>query len=528
MKRLVRFWPVFLLLFAASYASPTTTEDKDSPEAIKTRLQERLDEIAKKASPHVLVIPIREMISISTAVYVEREMGRVKEDGFDLVLVEIHTPGGWSDAMTRIADAFRRSLSENNVPVIAFINHEAFSAGAIISLGTDRIYIAPNGKIGAASGYVIGPDGVPIKLPPDVAEKFSSAFRAEARALAKSKGYPPAIAEAFVDRAKEVTEVEVDGKREYLSEKEFDNRRRELGINKLPPLEAEERMKVIRTVCEKGELLTLDYEEAREVGLAVDVLDSRDEVLAALGVRNAQVVEATHNWSEHVFGFLASPAVKAILLILGLMGLYVEFKVPGFGLPGIFGICCLGLFFFSQYFMGLANYTGVIVFVIGVVLLLIEIFAIPGFGVTGMTGIVCVVVGIFLGMQPFVVPEITNPWNVELFKMNVLVLGAALTAVVILMVVLAKYLPSTPFLSRLILTAQSSEGEPRASGTGESKGGVGVGESGKTISRLRPAGRAAFGEKLLDVVAEGQFIDEGATVEVMKIQGNRVVVRKVD
>ena len=528
MKRLAAFWPVFLVMFALSSAAPLVTTGVASPETMSRRVQTALDEVAAKSSPRVLVIPIREDIELSTAVYVEREIERVARGEVDLVLVEIDTLGGRVDATWRIRDALVKAVSRDEVPVVAFVDNKAFSAGAVISMSCDRIYIAPTGKIGAAMPISIDLIGGQKQKDPDREEKILSAFRGDVRALAKTKGYPPAIAEAMVDRDEEVSLVTIDGKKEYLGKKALRNRQRELGLDSVPFAEREKRMKVGKIICARGELLTLDYEQAKEVGVATDILSSREEVFTTLGVKRPVIITATHNWSEVVFGFLTILPVKLLLLILGLMGLYMEFKIPGFGFPGAFGLICLGLFFFSQYFMGLANYTGVVVFLIGVVLLCIEIFVIPGFGVTGVAGIFCVAAGLLLGMQRFVIPDISSPWEMGLFSTNVMVLGLALVILVVAVMVLAKFLPSTPFLKRIILTSQGPEGELRASGTVEPKGLVALGATGKTISRLRPAGRAAFGEKFLDVVAEGQFIGEGAAVEVIKIKGNRIVVRKVE
>lgn len=526
-RYLARLWPVFLLVFALSFALPGAPLGITSREAIKARVQNSLDEVAAKTSPRVLVIPIRELIELSTVVYVEREMRGVAANDIDMVLVEIHTNGGRIDAMQRIGDALAGKGLPRKVPVVAFIDDKAFSAGAIISLACDRIYIAPNGVVGAASLVMTGPQG-PVKLGKSYEEKMLSAYRRKAAARAKSKGHPAAIAVAMVDRSKEVTEVEIDGKREYLTEREYQNRRRELGIDELPFAEARKRMKVIGMICEKGELLTLDYEQAKKLGLAADVVDSRSDLFAAVGLKEPVEIIAQHNWSEHFFGFFCSMAVRGILLMLGLMGLYMEFKIPGFGFPGIFGLTCLGLFFFSQYFMGIADHTGLVVFSIGVALLIVEIFLIPGFGITGIAGLVCVVMGLFLAMQPFVVPDLASPWDVGLFKANILVLSLALVGAAVFMVLVAKYLPRAPFLKRIILTSQGPEGELRASATAEAKILVVAGARGKTISKLRPAGRAVFEEKLLDVVAEGRFIDEGMDVKVVKVKGNRIVVRKVE
>ncbi len=529
MRRLVLL-PVLGLLLAAGL-SPCLAADNASIATVQERVARALEAVAAKPSPKVLVVPIREEIELSTAVFVEREMERARDEKFDLVLVDMETPGGRLDAALRIANAFiqQGTAEAKRVPVVSFVNNDAFSAGAIICLATGRIYIAPGGKIGAATGYVLDPQtGLPAKLPEDVQAKFLSAERAEVRALAKVGGHAPGIAEAMVDRSVTLTEYEIDGRREILTDKEFENRKRELNLGGLSPDESSRRVKNVRVICEPGELLTLDYEEAKAVGLAADVLGSREAVFAALGVKAPAVTLSEHNWSEYVFGFLASPGIRLLLLVLGLLGLYVEFKTPGFGAPGVFGILCLALFFFSQYFMGLANYTGIIVFLIGLALLLVELFLIPGFGVTGIVGILLMIAGLFLGMQPWVIPNIQSPFDVQLFMTNVLVMGIAVIVLIVFAVVFAKVLPSMPMLSRLILTSTGPPGELRSSGTMEESEKALVGMRGKALSRLRPAGRAEFAGKILDVVTEGGFLEADTPIEVTKVEGNRVVVRKAE
>ena len=529
MRRMTAVWMVLLsiLLVLSLTSGAAFGADADTPEAIKARAAEALKKMAEKTSPRVLVIPIREEIDLSTAVYVERAMTDLATQGIDLVVVEVDTYGGRIDAMVRIVRVFLASLEEQGVPVVAFINEKAISAGSIISVSCDRIYIASGGKIGAAAVVASGPQG-PINLPESIEEKYTSFARAQARAGAQAKGYPPAIAEAWVDRQKEVIEYEIDGKREFFSEDDYDRRRSDLELDELAFAEAEKRMREIRVISRKGELLTMTHQEAIEVGLATAVVNSRAELWKALGIESPEVIEAAHNWSEYVFGWLASPGVKGLLLMLGLLGLYIEFKIPGFGLPGFFGLTCLVLFFFSQYFMGIAGYTGVIVFLVGVVLVLIEVFVIPGFGVTGVTGIILMLAGIFLSMQDFVIPDFEKPWDIDLFRTNVIVMSLAVVGSAILMWIIARFLPKTPFFGRIILASTGPAGELKASATIAPTGVVEPGAAGEITTACRPAGRARFGEKFLDVVAEGQFIEPGSSVEVIKVEGNRIVVKKVD
>ena len=511
---------------AVESTKPAGTSRVKTPQEIKARLQKTLDEVASLEKPRVLVIPIREIIELRTAVYVERGMETAAEGKYDLVVVDMHTPGGRLDATTRICDVFSKSFEKHGVPVISWVNTNAFSAGAIISFACDRITMETGGKMGAATGVFMGPKG-PIKLPEDVAEKYASALRAEVRSLAKAKGHSPAIGMGMVDRQIEVVEVEIDGVREYLSRDEADRRARKLR-GKVPVWDQKDlRFREIGVFSAKGSLITLDFEEALKTGVIADIVDSRKELFDTLGLKDPVVTEASHNWSEEVFGFLASGAAKGILLMLGLMGLYMEFKVPGFGLPGIFGITCLALFFFSQHFMGIASYAGAVAFVAGCALLLIEIFVIPGFGVTGVMGIILMVVGLMMGMQPFVIPDIANPMDMDILKTNILAMGIALIGLMVFVAVLAKIVPSTPLLRRIILGNPPPDAGLEASATTQDERQVTVGARGTVLSSLRPAGRVQFGKKLLDAVAEGAFIGRGSTVQVLKVKGNRIVVREV-
>ena len=311
MKRTVRFSVAFLLLFpVASFAFPSP----DYARKIRKQIDDSLAKIAESKAPKVLVIPIREAIDLRTAVYVERHMETVKKEKVDLVLVDMHTPGGKIDAMDRICDVFMRSLDENGVPVVTFVNTDAFSAGGYICLSTDRIYMAKGGRMSAAMAIGVTPDGKIMDIPDDVAEKIRSLFTGKIRTIAKVKGYPAGLAESMVDRALLVKEYEIDGEREILESYEFDQRLRELKIDDAGSEAGKKRIKEIRTISKEGSLLTLDYDEARKVGLARAPFASRDAVLADLGLKSPQVIVAEHNRLEVLVTVLGSVVVVGFIL----------------------------------------------------------------------------------------------------------------------------------------------------------------------------------------------------------------------
>jgi membrane-bound serine protease (ClpP class) len=219
-----------------------------------------------------------------------------------------------------------------------------------------------------------------------------------------------------------------------------------------------------------------------------------------------------------------------------MLGVYIELSTPGVGLPGLVAVVCLALIIGSKYLWGLANWVEVTLFVIGIVLLMVEIFVLPGFGIVGVLGIICILLGLF-GMlvdnppNKLPWPETLLDWQV--FTDGMLGLTFGLVGFVVVAWLFAKYLPKFEFLSGLILapTAAQSRTQMLVSMTAppESKtASVEVGDIGEVTSTLRPTGKAKFGDAVVDVVATAEFLSQGTMVEITEIHGNRVVVKKVE
>lgn len=277
----------------------------------------------------VWVIPVHGTIDLGLAVYVEREAAKALEAGAQLILIELNTFGGRVDAATEIRDTLLRSP----IPAAAFIGERAWSAGALIALAADWIYMAPGSSIGAAQ-------------PVPVDEKTVSALRAEFEATAERTGRDPRIAAAMVDAS-----VAIDG------------------------------------LVAEGQILTLTAVRAVEVGYADGIASSREEVLAALGFAGRQTVVARLSWAERAARFLSEPTVSQLLLTLGFLGLIAEATSPGLGVPGAVGVISLLLFYGSRMIAGLVGWEAALLLLAGLVLLALEIFVIPGFGVAGLAGI---------------------------------------------------------------------------------------------------------------------------------------------
>jgi membrane-bound serine protease (ClpP class) len=239
-------------------------------------------------------------------------------------------------------------------------------------------------------------------------------------------------------------------------------------------------------------------------------------------------------WSEEMVRWLNSPAVMGILVMVALLGVYIEFNTPGIGLPGLVAVICFVIIIGSKYLIGMANWVEVALFVVGVILLIVEIFVLPGFGIAGFLGITCIIAGLF-GMliknPPGKIPWPESQLDWQLFTNGVLGLLFGFVGFVVLAWIFTKYLPKLQFLSGLTLvpTAAKRGGEMEVSMTAppESRDvGVSVGEVGEVVSTLRPTGKARFDEKIVDVVAQAEFLDEDTRVEVIEIHGNRVIVKK--
>ena len=398
------------------------------------------------------------------APYTSRALREAVEAKAAAVFLDINTPGGRIDAAEMMADAIR----ETSIPVYAFVNPRAYSAGALIALATDGIYMTPGAVLGAATPV----DGQGVKL----AEKYVSAMRAEFRALAEQQGLDPRIAEAMVDD--------------------------KLGVPGL---------------VEPGKLLTLSTAEALRVGYARAEVASQAELLSELGLADAEVVSVGVNWAENLVRFLTNPLVAPLLLTLGLLGLVFEIKTGAFGLGGVLSLLSLGLFFGSHYLVGLAGWEEVILLLGGLLAIAVEVFVLPGFGVAGILGIVLLILAVVLAMLGSI-PSFQD------VVQSLAVLVTALILTVAVFVAWIRHLPNSPRFRRLILAdgLDSSAGFISAKVRSDL-----VGQEAEAVTDLRPAGTVVINDERIDVVTEGDYIKAGSRVRIISAEGHRHVVRAV-
>lgn len=422
---------------------------------------------AQPATPTVALIAIDGTIDLGLSPFLARVLRDAEATGVAAVVLDINTFGGRVDA----AVAMRDALLASPVRTIAFVNQRAISAGALIALACETLVMGQAATIGAAMPVQAG---VGPTQPTD--EKAVSYVRKEFAATAERRRRPPRIAEAMVD-----ADVEIPG------------------------------------LVEKGKLLTLSTSEALQHGVAEFAAETLEGALSAAGLPGSVVRRAQTTWAEDVVRFLTGPIISSLLMTLGLLGLLVEIRTPGFGLAGGVGIISLGLFFWGHWLVQLAGWEEVLLVVTGLVLIGLEVFAFPGFGLAGIAGIVMLAGGLALtlvGAGATVSVIIGALGRVAASLLLALVAGLALLRV----------LPRLPFGRRLVLGTAMAAAGGYASAPERDRGFLG--HTGKALSPLRPAGIADIGGARVDVVSDGSFIDAGAEIFVTQVDGNRVVVRR--
>ncbi len=436
-----------------------------------------------QAENRVLVIPVRGAIEPALLYIIRRGAQEAESGGARAVVFVIDTPGGRLDA----ADSIMRTILDMKVPRYAFVEKNAFSAGALIALATQKIYMSPGSVIGDAMPILALPLAGPSEMPADLKEKTVSATAALARAAAEQSGHNPEVAEAMIRAEMEL----------------------KIGGDLIKPA---------------GRLLTLTNEEAlRPVGpekkplLSAGTVATLEDLLKAEGIANPRIEELKVTGAERVARWIQM--LSWLFLIAGAAGIYIEVKTPGFGLPGILGLSALAIFFWGHHVAGLAGYEDLALIVLGLVLLAVEIF-LPGFGIPGVAGTVLLTAGILLTMAERPPGGGWIPTAAAL-RAPFANLGLAAAGTVVLGLVLSRWLPKTGLYHELVLGAATSRDEGYLAA--ETNADL-AGASGRTATDLRPAGTAILAGRRVDVVSSGGFVARGTAVRVVRAEGARIVV----
>jgi membrane-bound serine protease (ClpP class) len=465
-------WALWLWVSLAVVGAPLTAylAQEDKPE-----------EAASEASPtagFVLKGTIDGDIDNVASAYVARLVREAKARNAAALLLELNTFGGRVDSAVAIRDA----LIELEIPTVVFINKRAISAGALISLACDKIVMSPGGTIGAATPITVTPGA---ELPEAVSEKYLSYFREEMRSTAEAKGRDADVAEAMVDADK-----------------------------------------VVEGVSEEGKLLTLTTKKALELNFADFEATSSDEALELLGLPK-ETEELVRTWSESLVGFLTSQAIVSLLGVAMMVLAYMEYQTPGFGIFGGSAVACFLILFFSHYLVNLAGWEELLLFVIGMILLMVEIFVLPGFGVAGILGVFFVMAsGVLILMagdwSDF---SFSNPFSLDAIQR---VLFSALLGFGVLLLLL-RLLPKKggSAAGRLILGTSLAGGDALLEATPQGQGEPWLGKKGVALSPLKPSGKAKVEGQRLEVATEGEYIEAGEKIQILRRQGSHWVVSRV-
>jgi membrane-bound serine protease (ClpP class) len=388
----------------------------------------------------------------------------------DFVLLHMNTYGGMVDA----ADSIRTRIMQSRIPVIVFIDNNAASAGALISIASDRIYMRPGGNIGAAT--VVDQTGEVV------ADKFQSYMRSMMRATAEAKDRDPQIAQAMVDPS-----IEIEG------------------------------------IIEAGKVLTFTSTEAVRWGFAEGIAENVEDVLVLAGITDFELIEQRLSLMDRFIGFLISPIVSGLLIMLILGGIYFELQTPGIGFPILIALSAALLYFAPLYLEGLATHWEIAFFIVGIILVAVELFVIPGFGVTGILGILMIITGLAMAMVGNDGLDFTGVPAQEVLMAFMIVIIAFFISLSVSFYLGQKLFTTNRFGEfALASVMETASGYSSADIITRSM----IGKEGVTTTMLRPSGKVEIDDEIYDATALTGFIDRDEKVRVVKYETSSLFVVK--
>lgn len=402
----------------------------------------------------VYLISVKGAIDLGLSSYVNRALEEAVSNKANAIILEIDTFGGRVDAATKIRD----KIMDLTIPSVAYVKNRAWSAGALIALSAEYILMDRSASIGAAE-------------PRPADDKNISALKAEFTSTALSRGRSEEIAAAMVDKDIEIIDI-----------------------------------------IEKDKILTLNSAQAIKLNFIDGNASNIEEVLNFLQLNNNKIVYVYPNWAENVSRFVTNPVVSPLLLSIGFLGLIIEFWTIGWGIAGSIGIISLSLFFGGHIIVGLAGLETIVLFIIGFILILAEIFFIPGFGLAGIGGIAAILASIFLTFG-----NITQATYSILTALGLSIIGFFL---------LIKYIPSTRTWRKFVLSTEQKKELGYIVGTKDLKRLTG--KEGLAITPLRPSGIAEVDGKKLDVITQGEYIISNSKIKIISVEGNKIIVEAID
>jgi membrane-bound ClpP family serine protease len=453
------------------------------------------------------VIEVRGQITPALEETLKRRISRVVGQRANFIIFQLECDGGNPEAAGNLGE-FIRDLKDttgrNPVMTVAYVTEHARDTALFLALGCTQIAMHKNAKLGNFEQYLRSH------------ENYQASMSGMLRSLAEKRYYSPLLARGFVEPDLVLWQA----------------KNRKNPLERVIITEEQLRTEPDRWLAEggepikaKGQLLTLDAETAKRLGLAQHIVESASQLQAAYRLDPQGVRQAGPDWLDRFAAFLRMPAVAVILVMLGITCLILELKMPGISLPGIVSALCFVLFFWAHAQLAFV-WLALLLFILGLVFIALEIFVVPGFGVLGVSGIVLVLGGLGLAtLERW--PQTESEWMFTLTNIGRFAMG--LVGAVVAAVILARYLPHIPYANRLVLVppaekveASETDAQPITASRAALLGAIGV-----AATPLRPAGMVRFGDDYVDVVAEGSYVESGTRVQVVEIEANRIVVKEV-
>jgi membrane-bound serine protease (ClpP class) len=462
-----------------------------------------------------VLIRFEGMIAPPLEQYFYRKLDEAKSAGADLLIVEINSFGGMLEPSEDIATRLRKLDWAHTV---AYVPERALSGGAIVALGCDEIIMDRHARLGDAGPIVLGEGG----LFRHAEEKTRTELTVFLRGLATAKGRPPALAAAMADRTVVIFEFKnvKNGEVRYMTDDELGARADRQDWT---------RGSQIKDVGQER-FFEVNGAKAAEYGLAQGLVSSRAELAQRYGVEEKSITVLEEGAVDTAIYILRLPFIVGLLLVIGLVGLYVEFMSPGMGIGGLVAAICFTIFFWSQFLGGTGGWLAVALFLLGVSFVAIELFLFPGFAVSGITGALLILISLVMAIQGSVIPHSSAELTTLSHTLVVLFLsGVAFTFAAVF---ISRRMGTLPVFHRL--------GLPPPDQAGVGSGGLPVGadgfapppvqpgDRGIAQTSLRPGGKARFDNRYVDVMADGDFIVKGTPVQVLRVTGNQVWVGPVD
>ena len=558
MKTLLIFTCIFSF-FSLSWGDSTKIDSSSSS----------IDNKTKTENLSAITITLSEMVDPGMASYTKRAISDAKSKKPDIIIFEVNTFGGRLDAAFEIVDAITEI---RDIRTIALVNKKAISAGALISLAADEMYMRPNTTIGDCAPIIQGQDG-----PTMLGEKIQSPLRAKFRGLAQKNGYSELLSMAMVSENLEIFKLTAKADSsviEFMQSVHYD----ELSEKEKSTWHQK------TTIVQAGELLTITNSEAVEFGFSKGTMEDIESLKTHLNV--TEVKEIKISWSESMVRALA--ALSPILLLLGFGSLYIEIKTPGFGFFGVLGILCIGIVFGGQYLTGLSDHLAIVLFALGALLIIVEMFVFPGTWISGAIGLLCFIAALSIGMtkqaqakedaleqaqkqerlktsqeaqdkakqsdkppadqlkpgqpndepdtnkvsdsisektSPTLTPaKITTPkTSFETYSDQVKYLLLLALGGLIFPIVFARYiLPNIPARHGVMLNETLEDAHVQ-----DGAFGFRIGQEGKAINLLKPMGTVDFDGKLKEVTARSGFIDQDCKVRICSVENHQIWVEEI-